>query len=61
MLEHSAGNSLEPAQQDSWRNGLQTHSEAIVSICFTPSVTDGVLVVAVNPLFYGSSALFYHP
>lgn len=32
---------------------LHHHSRGIASICFSPGVRDGVLVVAVNPLYYG--------
>ncbi|KAJ4861486.1 hypothetical protein T069G_02440 [Trichoderma breve] len=33
---------------------LHHHSRAITSICFSPGVRDGVLVVAVNPLYYAA-------
>jgi hypothetical protein len=42
-------------QQENERGGIEHHSLAIASICFSPGVEDGVLVVAVNPLFYGAS------
>ncbi|KAF3071755.1 hypothetical protein CFAM422_006308, partial [Trichoderma lentiforme] len=33
---------------------LHHHSRGIASICFSPGVRDGVLVVAVNPLYYAA-------
>ena len=33
---------------------INSHALSIASICLSPAVPDGVLVVAVNPLYYGS-------
>ena len=32
---------------------LRCHARSISSICFSPGIPDSVIVVAVNPLFYG--------
>lgn len=43
------------AQRDTYLNNLRKHSLSIASICLSPGIAEGVLVVAVNPLFYGLS------
>jgi hypothetical protein len=42
-------------QQKDKRGVIEHHSISIASICFSPGIEDGILVVAVNPLFYGAS------
>lgn len=44
-------------EHESCMEQLYHHSRAIASICFSPGVRDGVLVVAVNPLYYGKRKL----
>ncbi|KAL7928365.1 hypothetical protein V8C35DRAFT_333039 [Trichoderma chlorosporum] len=39
---------------ENYREQLHHHSRSIASICFSPGIQDGVLVVAVNPLYYAA-------
>ncbi|EHK24012.1 uncharacterized protein TRIVIDRAFT_230412 [Trichoderma virens Gv29-8] len=48
-------NALEDRYEyDNYKEQLHHHSRSIASICFSPGVEDGVLVVAVNPLYYAA-------
>lgn len=62
LLEESIqpqdSNSLEDRyDHESCIKQLHHHSRGIASISFSPGVRDGVLVVAVNPLYYGKPKL----
>lgn len=46
-----------PYEHENCIEQLHHHSRSIASICFSPGVRDGVLVVAVNPLYYGRQKL----
>ncbi|KAL6871761.1 hypothetical protein HDV57DRAFT_506328 [Trichoderma longibrachiatum] len=56
LLEESREPSLgnEDCESDGCIEQLHSQSRSIASICFSPGVEDGVLVVAVNPLYYAA-------
>ncbi|KAL7907297.1 hypothetical protein GGI35DRAFT_455950 [Trichoderma velutinum] len=55
IQEPQEANFLEgPHEHESSTEQLHHHSRSIASICFSPGVRDGVLVVAVNPLYYAA-------
>ncbi|XPS95359.1 hypothetical protein M3J09_004650 [Ascochyta lentis] len=54
MTEFSPQSTSNRLQHHNWITELDLHCSAILSICFSPGVADGVLVVAVNPLFYAA-------
>ncbi|POR32528.1 Uncharacterized protein TPAR_07293 [Tolypocladium paradoxum] len=54
LLERYTEVHSETSQYSNWLEEIRSHALAIASICLSPGLQEGALIVAVNPLFYAA-------
>lgn len=59
LAEGASGDVRQPRQTD-YTASIRLHAREITSICLSSDLSDGAMVVAVNPVFYGMELNFFN-
>ena len=59
-LVEGASGTMRQSRQPDYTASIRLHAREITSICLSSDLSDGAMVVAVNPVFYGMELNFFN-